>query len=337
MKLSYIVPVYDVEKYIKECIDSILAQSFDDYEIILVDDASPDNCPVICDEYAEKYPDIIRVIHQKNKGLAGARNSGLSRAEGDYVYFFDSDDRFINDGIAEIYKKAVESQADILQNSFIMLNENGNSNGKINPSFETDKIYGHNEMQKKVCASTTERSTIFVWRNIYKRSFLEKNNIRFDENLRMIEDSPFNTLAFLKAESFVAVDIPIYAYRIRKDSLQRKKYVKDYDCVMERQWRLKRKYFRENSDDNSLFYRDIAEFTIKTNLPVLLSNIYFNDIDGKYELLKRIGNSEMLRTSFEDYDINEFKSKSLDWWATLFIKKKLYPLAHLICKNVLYI
>lgn len=336
MKLSYIVPVYNVEKYLKECIDSILAQTFDDYEIILVDDASPDNCPRICDEYAERYPDIIKVIHQKNKGLAGARNSGLRQAEGDYIYFFDSDDYFINDGIAEIYKKAAECDADILQNSFVMLNERDGSQKIVRSVFETDMVYNHSEMQKKVCVSTTERSTIFVWRNIYKRIFLEKNNILFDENLRMIEDSPFDALAFLKAEKFVSADKPIYAYRVRQDSLQRKKYVKDYDCIMEYQWKLRRKYFLENSDNDSLFYKDFAEFILKTNLNVLLSNVYSNNVEGKYGLLKRIGNSEMLRKSFEDYDINEFKSKSLDWWATLFIKKKIYPLAHLICKNILY-
>lgn len=336
MKLSYIVPVYNVEKYIKECIESILAQTFDDYEIILVDDASPDNCPYICDEYAERYPDIIKVIHQKNNGLAGARNSGFRQAVGEYIYFFDSDDFFIRDGIAEIYNKAVEADADILQNSFILLNECDDSRIVIRSSFETNNLYNRDELRKKVCVSTTERSTIFVWRNIYKKSFLEKNNIFFDENLRMIEDSPFNTLAFLKAERFISADKPIYAYRVRQDSLQRKKYVKDYDCIMEYQWRLRRKYYSENSGNDRLFYKDFAEFTIKTNLPVLLSNIYSNNIDGKYALLKRIGNSEMIRTSFNDYDINEFKSKSIDWWATFFIKKKLYPLAHIICKKVFY-
>ena len=334
MKLSYIVPVYNVEKYIKKCIESILAQTFDDYEIILVDDASPDNCPRICDEYAERYPDIIKVIHQKNKGLAGARNSGLRQAEGDYIYFFDSDDYFINDGIAEIYKKAAECDADILQNSFVMLNERDSSQKIVRSVFETDIVYNNSEMQKKVCVSTTERSTIFVWRNIYKRSFLEKNNILFDENLRMIEDSPFDTLAFLKAEKFVSADKPIYAYRVRQDSLQRKKYVENYDKIMNYQWSLKLKYYGEFSDDDELFYKDIAEFTIKTNLPILLSNVYCNNIDGKYKLLKRIGNSNMIRKSFDD--INGFKSKSLDWWATLFIKKKLYPLAHIICKYILY-
>lgn len=336
MKLSYIVPVYNVEKYIRECVDSILAQTFDDYEIILVDDESPDGCPRICDEYAEKYPNVIKVIHQKNKGLAGARNSGFEKAVGDYVYFFDSDDFFIGDGIAEIYNKAIEVDADIVQSSFTIINENTGSKGKISTPFEIDRLYLHDEMLKKVLISTTERSTIYVWRNIYKRCFLTENGIRFDENLRMLEDSPFDTLAFLKAKRFMAIDKPIYAYRLRDDSLQRKKYIKDYDLIMEYQWKLRRKYYRENSDNDPLFYEDFAKFVLKTNLYLLLANIYASGTENEYPMLKRLGNSEMLRTSFGDYDIKNFKSKSLDWWTTKFIKGKKYVLAHLLCKNVLF-
>lgn len=332
MKLSYIVPVYNVEKYLRQCVESILAQSFDDYEIILVDDASPDGCPAICDEYAEKYPDRVKVIHQSNKGPSCARNSGLKIACGDYVFFFDSDDYFVEDGIAEIYENAVRLNADILQNSFISCRECNETKEIVRSAFDEDIVYSKEMMKKKLCVSTTERSTVFAWRNIYKRSFLEKNKIFFDENLRMIEDPPFNTLAFLKAERFVTADKPIYCYRIRDDSLQRKKYVRDYDLVMNYQWKLKLKYFSENSDNSQLFYTDIAEFTLKTNLPILLSNVYKNDIDGKYALLKRIGNSEMIRKSFADYDIGKYKSKSLDWWATWLIMKRLYLPAHFLCK-----
>ncbi len=336
MKLSYIVPVYNVEKYIKECIESILSQTFDDYEIILVDDASPDNCPHICDEYSKRYPNIIKVIHKSNAGPAAARNAGLKIAAGDYIWFFDSDDMLKGDFVNEIYETAVKSNVEILQMSFMSFHDGKNDVYKTESVFEYKKIIGHNELIKYVASSNTDRSVIFAWRNIYKRAFLIDNNILFDQSLRMLEDPPFNTLAFLKAERFMAVDIPGYSYRIRQDSLQRKKYVENYDTIMNYQWELKLKYYGEFSDNDKLFYKDIAEFTIKTNLPILLSNVYSNDIDGKYGLLKRIGNSNMIRKSFNDYDIKEFKSKSLDWWATLFIKKKLYPLAHFICKKVLY-
>lgn len=336
MKLSFIVPVYNVEEYLCRCVDSILNQTLDDYEIILVDDASPDSCPEICDNYAEQYPDIVNVIHQENRGLAGARNSGLKEAQGDYIYFFDSDDFFTGDGMSEIYRKAKDLDVDILQNSFIIHDEIKNTQSVIPSEFEVEKIYSHSEMQKKICVSTTERSTIFVWRNIYKRSFLEKNKILFDEKLRMIEDSPFNTLAFLRADRFAAVNKPIYAYRIRNDSLQRKKFVADYDKVLEYQWNLRRKIFSENSDNDNRFYADFAEYMIKANFPMLLSNFYHSDVKDKYAILKRIGDSEMMRKSFEDYDINEFKSRSLDWWMTWLVKKRWYLPAHFLCKKVLY-
>lgn len=336
MKLSYVVPIYNVEKYLGQCVDSILAQSFDDYEIILVDDASPDSCPRICDEYEKNFPNIVRVIHQQNKGLAGARNSGLDKALGDYIYFFDSDDFFVADGIEKIYRSAVENDADIVHSSYISYVEKDEKSEVVRSPIRTGDVLNHAEMQKIVCRNSTERTTIFVWRNLYKRSFLIENNLKFNESLRMIEDSPFNTKAFLTAERFVCIDNPIYAYRIREDSLQRKKYVADYDKILEYQWNLKLKYFKQLGNGDKAFYKDIADFTIKAMLPVLLGNVYLNDMKNKYSLLKRIGNSEMLRKSFRDYDINEFKSKSLDWWATYFISKRLYLPAHVLCKRVLY-
>ena len=89
--LSVVIPIYNVEAYLRQCIDSVLEQKLDDYELILVDDGSPDNSPQICDEYAEKYPQV-KVIHQENGGLSAARNSGLRAAEGKYIVFIDSDD-----------------------------------------------------------------------------------------------------------------------------------------------------------------------------------------------------------------------------------------------------
>ena len=91
MKISVIVPVYKVEKYLKRCVNSILNQDFEDYEIILVDDGSPDGCPAICDEYAKLYAKIS-VIHKKNGGLSDARNIAVAQSKGEYIVFIDSDD-----------------------------------------------------------------------------------------------------------------------------------------------------------------------------------------------------------------------------------------------------
>ena len=113
MKLSIIVPVYNVEPYLRRCIDSILAQTFTDFELILVDDGSPDNCPAICDEYAEKDPRIV-VIHKQNGGLSDARNAGLDIARGEYIGFVDSDDYIDAEMYEKMYNAAIMHNSDIV-------------------------------------------------------------------------------------------------------------------------------------------------------------------------------------------------------------------------------
>ena len=95
MKVSFILPVYNVEKYLYECVESILAQTYCDFEILLVDDGSPDNCPALCDEWA-RVDNRIKALHKPNGGLSDARNYGLDHAQGDYVIFVDSDDFWVN-------------------------------------------------------------------------------------------------------------------------------------------------------------------------------------------------------------------------------------------------
>lgn len=336
MKLSYIVPVYKVEKYLEECIESILSQSMDDYEIILVDDGSPDACPEICDRYAEKYPEKIRVVHKENSGPANTRNVGLSMAKGDYIFFIDSDDFLKEDRVKELYEKAVEYDADVLQTSYYALDESSGKENFVKASFETNKLLTHADMEKELCYASSERRIVFAWRNLFKREFLLKNNIVFEEKLRMVEEVPFNLEALVKAERFVAVDIPVLCYRVRNDSLQRQKYVPDYDKWLYSQWSLKLKYYSENCTPSQVFYEDIGEYTVKAILPLLLGNVYRNKPEESYMVLKRLGNSEMMRRSFADYDINKFKSKSVDWLMTWFVKNKLYLFAHIICKFILY-
>ena len=101
-KVSVVIPVYKVEPYLRRCVDSVLAQTLSDLEIILVDDGSPDHCPEICDEYASKYENI-QVLHKPNGGLASARNAGMKMAAGKYLFFLDSDDWLDADGLEKLY------------------------------------------------------------------------------------------------------------------------------------------------------------------------------------------------------------------------------------------
>lgn len=336
MKLSYIVPVYKVEEYLNECIDSILAQSMDDYEIILVNDGSPDNCPAICVGYEVRYPDRIRVVHKKNGGLASARNAGLRVAKGDYIFFIDSDDFLKEDRVKDLYEAAVRFDADVLQTSYFVLNTHTNEETMVRTTFETDRVLTHTDMEREICYVSSKMRVTYVWRNLYKRKFLRENNIMFEEGLLMVEDGPFNMEAYSKAERFVAVDIPVLCYRLRQGSLQRLTYVPGYDKWICWNWSLKMKYYTENCKESQLFYEDLAEYTVRTLFYEILKSVYCYKPEESFTVLKRLGNSEMMRRSFADYDINKFKSKSLDWVMTKLVLKKHYFAAHLLCKHVLY-
>ena len=336
MKLSYIVPVYKVEEYLNECIDSILAQSMDDYEIILVNDGSPDNCPAICVGYEVRYPDRIRVVHKKNGGLASARNAGLRVAKGDYIFFVDSDDFLKEDRVKDLYEAAVRFDADVLQTSYFVLNTRTNEETMVRTTFETERVLTHTDMEREICYVSSKMRVTYVWRNLYKRKFLRENNIMFEEGLLMVEDGPFNMEAYSKAERFVAVDIPILCYRLRQGSLQRLTYVPGYDKWICRNWSLKMKHYTENCKESQLFYEDLAEYTVRTLFYEILKSVYCYKPEESFTVLKRLGNSEMMRRSFADYDINKFKSKSLDWLMTKLVFKKHYFAAHLLCKHVLY-
>ena len=117
MFFSVIVPIYNIEKYIKRCIDSVLSQTFDDFELILVDDGSPDNCPKICDEYAEK-DHRIKVVHKENGGLVSARQAGISIAKGDYVFNLDGDDAITSDALMSAYNIILDTKADMVSFSY---------------------------------------------------------------------------------------------------------------------------------------------------------------------------------------------------------------------------
>ena len=116
---SIILPIYNVEKYLDRCVESVVNQDFDDYEMILVDDGSTDNCPKICDNYAEKYP-FVKVVHKRNGGLSSARNAGLEVASGKYVFWIDSDDWIQPNTFKTIYNALLKNSVDVLKINFYM-------------------------------------------------------------------------------------------------------------------------------------------------------------------------------------------------------------------------
>lgn len=203
--ISVIVPVYNTEKYIRKCIESILRQTFTDFELILVDDGSTDNSGAICDEYAEK-DNRVRAFHQENRGVCSARNKGLDNAKGTYVAFVDSDDYIRDIGLEFLLNDIINYNADI----------SCSAPGRKKVSFEESvcRIWkGTDALKKSLNDNGNTRS---VCRKLYRKSFID--NIRFEEGRSIHEDGFFMFLCFMKQPVVVLRNIAMYHYTANPDS-----------------------------------------------------------------------------------------------------------------------
>lgn len=192
-KVSIIVPVYNVEKYLDKCIESIVNQTYRNIEIILVDDGSPDKCPEICNEWAKK-DDRIKVIHKENGGLSSARNAALEIAQGDYITFVDSDDWIENDMIQSMLTCAAKNDADIVCCGFYF--DNVDTTGHLQ-KFEKAEY----ENEEIVLNLLLDNIRPEVCSKLYSAELI--NQFRFDESIKYAEDLPFNFYLMLKAKNFV--------------------------------------------------------------------------------------------------------------------------------------
>lgn len=202
-QISIIVPVYKVEKYINRCVDSILTQTFTDFELILVDDGSPDNCPAVCDKYANQ-DNRVKVIHKKNGGVSSARNSALDIAQGEYITFCDGDDYYLEDWLLELYSAAKKNSTDITMGNFIEVTENG-----------TEISRSHKKTGKWTVESKSEKNRFFInnilfkgngwaiWSALFRRTVIDRYHIRFCESCENYAED----LAFM-------LDCTLYASRV---------------------------------------------------------------------------------------------------------------------------
>ena len=222
MKFSIIVPIYKVENYIKQCVDSIIAQTYSNIEIILVDDGSPDNCSEICDEYASK-DHRIKVIHQENKGLIEARKSGLRAATGEYVCFVDGDDWIEPDMYEHIYNAINQYNPDCVITQFYYAYEDKNVKSDYNLNKE---YYNREEIEKEVFPTMLFKDRFYqfgiypcCWTKAFKRDIVERNLLSVDSRIRLGEDIAFTFPSLMECNSIAFIDKPLYYYRQNPQSM----------------------------------------------------------------------------------------------------------------------
>ena len=206
MEISFIIPVYNAEKYIRTCINSILSIEMCDFEIILINDGSRDNSLSICRSFNNK---CIKIINQKNKGASSSRNIGLNLAVGKYVWFVDADDYIVAKSDIFILKYLQKSKyPDILIFGYRKYN------GKEEISVLQDVLIGAYAGIKYLESSN---GTLFVWNKLYKRSFLVEHDLKFIEGTKNIEDFEFNLRAFTKANFIATTDFEAYIYNLQNE------------------------------------------------------------------------------------------------------------------------
>lgn len=206
--ISVIIPIYNVEKFLKQGIDSVLKQTYTNLEIILVDDGSKDSSPAICDEYS-KLDNRIKVIHKENGGLSTARNSGLDIATGKYIMFLDADDTFEPNSCEVLYKEIEKRDADFVTGNYIHMTYDGVK--WENPLFDTN-MYDNfklsiNDYQKSFFVMNS-----VVWNKIFKRDFIEKHNLRFIPRA-LAEDAIFSTYCYVHSDNAYYINDVVYNYR----------------------------------------------------------------------------------------------------------------------------
>lgn len=260
-KVSIVIPVYNVEKFLPECLDSIIAQTFSDFEVICVNDGSTDNSLAILQEYANK-DSRIRVLSQQNQGQGVARNNAIDITQGQYLLFVDPDDFIEFDTLEEICNKFQQTNVDIIQFDYATCKENGEYSRtkiykkKLNKDFKfsikNGQIFNWNEIEKK----NLQSMSLCVWDKAYKTAFIKQHNVKFAPN-KNGEDHIFSISANLLANKILYMNKVFYHYRTRLGSAVNKA-----------------------SDDN---------FCIFDNIELLKNFLISNDLFNEY------------KTSFEDY------------------------------------
>lgn len=227
-KVSIIVPIYNVEKYLDRCMDSLLNQTLKDIEIIMVDDGSPDNCPSMCDEYAKK--DVrVKIIHKKNAGLGFARNSGIDVATGEYIAFVDSDDYVDRNMYETLYNKAKKNKVNAVLCGFYH-----DDNGKIiegcidgMPDKETTIDFQTDYISNVIgCLPEDVSNQLYgysVWNILFSREVIRNNSIRFESERNFVSEDILFQLDYAScASKLLLMPKPFYYYCNNTGSLTKK-------------------------------------------------------------------------------------------------------------------
>jgi len=320
-KISVIVPVYNVEKYLEKCLNSIKNQNFFDYEVIIVNDGSTDNSEIIAAKFVKMYPEKFKLITQKNGGLGAARNTGIENASGEYYLFVDSDDSIISGALEHLYDKAMKNNADMVIFDYKLVYEDGSKEEICSGCKNSSGAMNLEGSPSLLLISPS------AWNKFFKSTLFNTKGIRFPTKV-WYEDLSTIPKLYVEAEVIVYSSTPLYNYLQREGSIMHSKeiekneeIVKALDDLIE--------YFRINDLFNR--YKEELEFLAVSHI-LLMGSIRVNKLKYNHPLMKLFYN--YILRNFPEYKRNiyvkEMTKKEI--FILELLSKKRYLLLNLILK-----
>lgn len=323
MSISVVVPMYKVEKYVQACIASILNQSFQNFEILLVNDGSPDKCGEIADEYCNRDA-RIKVIHQRNKGTSSARNAGIDAATGEYIVFIDPDDQISSHYLQQLYNTAQNNNCDAVVCGYREIL----TNKQVVPGFILNEIRSGKDFVLSSTDVHSKNDLCFTWRILFRLDIIRKKQIRFNEKVIVGEDTIFNLEYFLESERMYCIPDALYDYTVNNPhSIMKTLYKPNLDSSLILQYEI-RKQLSEKFGlmDNSFYRGDMAYYYVTSIYRMLVSNLISSSETDKIRGLARILNYEMFTDSFNEIGFSYKCGKVKEYIYYLALRYKLMPL-----------
>lgn len=329
-KLSVIVPVYKVEKYLDKCVRSLMNQSLKEIEIILVDDESPDGCPQMCENYA-KQDSRVKVIHKKNGGLGFARNSGMEIAKGEYIAFVDSDDYVDLDTYKFLFSKYSDYDLDVIYYNFVRFI---NTEEKESQRIDTLNIIEGNQIKEFMLDIITAAPSIKTEKilrcssctAIYRRSIIESHGISFHSERELVSEDLIFNLDFLSKASRISMDQSVlYFYRVNDQSLSHSFNIQKNDRIATFSNYLRNSYHLWNLPAKE-FNERVSRWTVG-NFRIFLTMMLVSKAsrDEKKKYFISVVNMPILKNALAEYPWKEYSTyHKLYYWA---LRYKLFNLA----------
>ena len=296
--VSIIVPVYNAQKWIPHCIESILAQTYTDFELILVDDGSQDNSGAICDEYAQK-DTRVRVFHEKNGGVSSARNVGLSVACGEYIYFVDSDD-YIAPNLLEVAVAEMQKGTECVCFNYSTVSE-------TNIKKTENQMVGYIDLRKAedkeqfIYALLMHHMGWEVWNKLFLKDIIEHNNLRFESRVDYAEDQLFCVCYFMCISSAISITDNLYFYVKHEGSIMSESSALNNVAIVSKSSQILYEFCKPQKDKEWAVekFALITYLIVANELRKLTINLGMNRIHIRSEIMDKVSNMDFLMEQFK--------------------------------------